>query len=215
MAAIERTFDWKPRFDERSRNYRVSRLEGALPEYKTWLCKPRLDQGAEGACVGFSISHGISSKPRSNIQTNTSARNLYYLAQTLDEWEGEDYEGTSVLAGLKAAKQLELIERYEWCFGIEDIINTVSLQSPVVIGVNWYEGMMDVDANGFIHKTGLWVGGHAIEVIGVNNNKDKFKLRNSWGYWWGIRGNCLISFQDIESLIYEDGEVAVLKKPKL
>ena len=54
------------------------------------------NQGAEGACVGFGIS-------RLTSQLNRKLYDgfwLYHEAQKIDEWPGEDYDGTSVRAGL-------------------------------------------------------------------------------------------------------------------
>jgi hypothetical protein len=53
------------------------------------------DQGSEGACVGFSISRLATWHNRHRYD----ARWLYHEAQVIDEWPGEDYEGTSVRAG--------------------------------------------------------------------------------------------------------------------
>lgn len=54
------------------------------------------DQGSEGACVGFSASRMMSLLNR----VRYDARWLYREAQKVDAWPGENYEGTSVRAGL-------------------------------------------------------------------------------------------------------------------
>ena len=55
-----------------------------------------LRPGRGGACVGFGIS-------RLTSQLNRKLYDgfwLYHEAQKVDEWQGEDYDGTSVRAGL-------------------------------------------------------------------------------------------------------------------
>ena len=54
------------------------------------------NQGYEGACVGFGISRLASQLNRKLYDGFW----LYHEAQKVDEWPGEDYEGTSVRAGL-------------------------------------------------------------------------------------------------------------------
>ena len=54
------------------------------------------NQGAEGACVGFGISRLASQLNRKLYDGFW----LYHEAQKIDEWPGEDYDGTSVRAGL-------------------------------------------------------------------------------------------------------------------
>ena len=54
------------------------------------------NQGQEGACVGFAASRMMSLLNRERYD----ARWLYKEAQKVDEWEGENYEGTSVRAAM-------------------------------------------------------------------------------------------------------------------
>lgn len=54
------------------------------------------DQGREGACVGYAVSRALSLMNRQRYD----ALELYHAAQAIDEWPGEDYEGTSTRAGL-------------------------------------------------------------------------------------------------------------------
>jgi hypothetical protein len=58
------------------------------------------DQGSEGACVGFSESRMMSLLNR----TKYDAPWLYHTAQKNDEWPGENYDGTSVRAGLEVLR---------------------------------------------------------------------------------------------------------------
>jgi hypothetical protein len=53
------------------------------------------NQGNEGACVGYGESRMMSLYNRKRFD----AAALYHEAQKVDEWPGEDYEGTSLRAG--------------------------------------------------------------------------------------------------------------------
>lgn len=69
-----------------------------LTDYLGWW--DFYDQGFEGSCVGFSVSRAKSLVDR----TRYGGRWLYKEAQKIDEWPGEDYEGTSVRAGLEVLR---------------------------------------------------------------------------------------------------------------
>jgi hypothetical protein len=58
------------------------------------------DQGNEGACVGFAISRMMTLLNRKRY----AADELYSRAKQIDEWPGEDYDGTSVRAGCDVAR---------------------------------------------------------------------------------------------------------------
>lgn len=233
MSEIKRTFDRKPQFDERSRNYPAIVLGlDALPfRNYTWPLKEWLDQGSEGACVGFGISHELACVPAVIPVTNESARVLYKRAQQLDEWEGDSYEGTSVIAGMKAVQELKndkgelLIPEYRWTFGLEELIRVLGRKGPMVIGCNWYTGMFDTDEKGFIHKTGELAGGHCVLGRGqsikyltpgdkvsfsnVDLDKSYITIHNSWGKSWGIEGKAKISLRDVQALLAEWGEAVL------
>lgn len=201
----ERTLDWRPQHDPRSRNYPVM-LEPTEPRSYTWRCDAYLDQGQEGACVGFSIAHEIAARPKVHPVTEDVAHQLYNTARQIDEWPGEDYEGTSVLAGVKAAQQAGYYTGYRWAFTLNEALAGISRQGPAVIGVWWHEGMWEPDAKGFIHRSGQRVGGHAILVNGVSVPKRAVRVHNSWGRDWGHNGEALLSWDDFAALLMDDGE---------
>lgn len=230
---MHRKLDRIPEFDERSRLFRAVDLitDYTLRSY-TWSCSVFNDQGYEGACVGFSWSHELAARPKVFLTDNAFARQIYYRARVLDQWPGEDYEGTSVLAGAKAVAErkgtngLPLIGGYRWAFGIEETVRVIGRRGPVVLGVNWYDGMFNTNAGGYIAPEGEVAGGHAIMANGVrlywkdplstdrtfsnlDVNRSYVKLHNSWGPDWGYNGGAKITVANLDRLLREDGEACI------
>lgn len=187
-----------------------------------------LDQGSEGACVGFAWTGELLAQPEAPKKQppfkhgNQLAKSFYYEAQKIDEWPGEDYSGTSVLAGAKIMKQKGFIEEYRWCFNIADIRDAVISEGPVVLGVPWYSGMYQTSEDGRVILSGKKVGGHAILITGYNPKMkfgDKylevFRWRNSWGESYGINGSGWIEAKLLNKLIKEGGEACVPMQRKV
>src|SRR5687767_9948368 len=59
----------------------------AKPRSYTWRYGAQLDQGQEGACVGFGWSHELAARP-GIVQglSNDFARRLYWKIQEQDPW---------------------------------------------------------------------------------------------------------------------------------
>jgi hypothetical protein len=210
---MSRTLDWKLRHDPKSLNYKIDKLSPLKERSRTWKRTIWLDQGQEGACTGFGLSHVLGTTPKRRLGVDDAfAQRMYHEAQKLDEWPGEDYEGSSVLGAMKAAKNDGLISAYSWATTMEELIHAVGYFGPVECGINWYTGMFDTDDAGMIHVTGKIEGGHAICIGGVNVSTGTFCLYNSWGKDWGFKGNAKISFADMARLMSEQGEFALPKK---
>lgn len=208
---LERKLDRVVKFDEKSRKYPIRAIiSHTTPRSYTWKCDTWLDQGTEGACTGFSVTHEAASKPIpvKNL-TNDIAFSIYHRARQLDEWDGEDYEGSSVLGAIKAATEKGWYSEYRWAFGVDDLALAVSRKGPAVLGINWYTGMFDADSNGFISVNGNLAGGHAILCNGYNVKGNYFILHNSWGKDWGVNGECKISYADMSRLLKEQGEACI------
>jgi len=205
----DKRLDRIPQFDERSRNFPIRALVPKKQRSYTWSCKAWLDQGREGACVGFAWAHDLNARPKIIAVDNSYARGIYTSAQKIDEWAGEAYEGTSVLAGAKVVSNIGYMTEYRWAFGLDDLILAVGYAGPAVLGLNWYEGMFQPDTKGFLKPTGRLAGGHAILCHSVNVKEKYFKLHNSWGQDWGVNGECFISFEDMDRLLHEQGEACV------
>lgn len=208
------------KFDEKSRLYPVLTTDvlGQAPRSYTWKCDQWLDQGQEGACVGFAVTHELIAKPSvvTGLDAKFAIERIYWEAQKSDEWPGGSYpgakpayEGTSVLDGIKAAQKLGYIKEYRWAFGLNDLVLAVGHVGPAVLGINWYDGMFDVQQCGYLHVSGKVAGGHAILCNGVDVKRKTFNLHNSWGPGWGVGGDATISWDDMERLLKEDGEACI------
>ena len=134
------------------------------------------------------------------------ALTIYRQAQLVDEWPGEDYEGTSVRAGAKVLRALGMVSEYRWAWDMETLARYVLTTGTVVMGTNWYEGMDVPNAEGFVSPRGSIRGGHAWLVLGYNRARGVYRGVNSWGKHWGQAGRFWISEEDLGRLLAESGE---------
>lgn len=213
--------DWHPAHDQRSRDYPV-RAAARVPQRKQWSPGAVLDQGREGACVGFGwTAEALASPVRVNFDRVKAtplrdpqriASYVYKQAQAMDEWPGEDYEGTSVNAGAKIMRNLGLVKEYRWAFGVDQMIAALQ-KGPVVIGIPWYESMYEAP-NGKVVIGGQNVGGHCLLVTGYDTRSGTpvYTWRNSWGLDYGTGGSAEISHNDLGFLLRQNGEACVTWK---
>lgn len=219
---------WK---DPQSRAYGIRPLlAGTDTQPKTIWAPPKnsllpLDQGNEGACVGFGWSGELQVPPVEIPVHNQFARNFFDGAQRIDQAEGRYYpNGATVLAGAKFAKKMNWISEYRWCFGMEDLIDSLCHRGPVVLGINWYAGMYSTDVDHRVWVNGELVGGHCILCVGWWPRHPKFGncflLLNSWGKMWGDNGIGYVAESDMRLLlINEQGEACIARdiapKPRI
>ncbi len=206
-----------PSFDERSRKYNIAPLLEEEPRAlkdRIWRVPYVLNQGNVGACVGFSWTHEAMTSPIMvpNLDNN-DAFDVYYEARKIDEWEGEDYEGTSVLAGAKVMQQRGYFMEYRWAFNVEDALQALAYVGPIVIGIDWRDNMFDPTEDFYLDCGGDVAGGHAILVYGIEVDKDANPLHvlfhNSWGPGWGRYGNVKVRIDDFRMLLNERGEACI------
>lgn len=188
---------------------------------------PIRDMGAEGATVGFSVAYAMQSNIKTKLhKTETlSARGIYLSAKKHDEWPGEDYEGTSVLGGLKAAQSAGAYVEAQWPYaqqkptagalpsykvatferivGIEGLKTALRNGNVVVAGVNVTADWSEPEPDGrIIIRTPLEVqGGHSVCIVGYDAKSANFKFANMWGTNWGSKGFASIRDTDLEQIL--------------
>jgi hypothetical protein len=154
---------------------------------------PTLDQGATPRCVAFAWLDLLTCGPMQNkIAGDPDPQEIYDLAQKLDEYAGENYDGTSVRGGAKAISQLGLISSYAFTTSPEEAAAAIlTRRSPVVFGSDWMADMSTLvqhRGHPFARATGAVEGGHAYLLYGVDRGLTcpdgtlgAFRFQNSWG----------------------------------
>jgi hypothetical protein len=194
---------------------------------KSWgfPTKDVLDQGREGACVGFAAAGELFCSPYAhNSISDAYARAVYKKAQTIDEWAGESYEGTSVNAGAKVLKNNGFIGGFNWLFTVEEMANIVVSRCPVVVGTDWFQNTYDPGDDLLLDFTGSYVGGHSYLIRGyapanvewvlpdghrVTYPFPTFRMRNSWSEWFGANGDAFISVDSFSQLLQRGADMCM------
>lgn len=206
--------------DPRSRAFPARALLTGAParQTRTWRRGAAYDQGQTSTCVAQSFKGVLNTAPASAVvpyATRTrydAVGDFYPGAQRNDQWPGEEpaYQGTSALGMCRYLALKGVIHEYRWCFGLDDVLDTLSALGPVAIGVNWRERMFYPDPDGLIHPGGSVAGGHEVELIGLDVSRRRVTGMNSWGALWGDRGRFYLSWDDLALLLDDEGDATTL-----
>ncbi|HUX59814.1 MAG TPA: C1 family peptidase, partial [Ignavibacteriaceae bacterium] len=98
-------------------------------------------------------------------------------------------DGPSMPLFAKSVAKYWKISLYERCYSVDSIKKALIKEAVVWLGV-------PVNKSIFKYKTGILnfnkkdgsAGGHAMLIIGYDDNKKAFKVANSWGLSWGKKG---------------------------
>jgi hypothetical protein len=148
------------------------------------------------------------------MKSHADAVDLYSLAQQLDDWPGQSYPGTSVLAAMKAGQQLGWWDTYVWARGVRDIAQALLQVGGVGIGIPWRAGMVTPGPDGVLDCTGEQVGGHAIALHALARTVAGkpgpwFGALQSYGEDTGDRGVVWFHHSDLAALLAGVGEAAI------
>jgi hypothetical protein len=203
----------------------TAELPSKLPDWTLWPMQlPVLDQGNTATCVGHGWWNFLRCAP-DELVPDFSPRDLYRRIVLVDEWAANDGEatapdsqlqfGTSVRAGAKALQDLGLLATYLWAFDVETIVRFLAFKGPVVIGVDWTEGMMQADRKKFIHYSGRLRGGHCTLLRAVHVPRRLVMVTNSWGRRFGHWGDAWLSWSDLGALLRRGGEACTAVQQSL
>ena len=231
-----RKLDYVPRLVEANNRYLVRDAIALKPDWNAsvwWTGGLVLDQGSEGACVGFGTTgEAMASPVRQRFRAagmtkatpteiaNSVASDVYHRAKEIDEWEGVDYDGTSVRAGLLVGRERGWWAGFNWAKNLDEVLLALTL-GPVVIGVEWREEMYETDEVGRVTVGGGAVGGHCLLVTGFSprwgkKREPRFRWRNSWSLSYGVNGNGYVRPEDLKDVCFDTGgEAGVVRDRKL
>jgi hypothetical protein len=188
------------------------------------------DQGADGACTGFGLAAVIDRLARDSGRKinggplSVSARMLYEMARRYDEWDGEEYQGSSCRGAIKGWYNMGVCQEVLWPWDAMDKqgfsvqaakdarSNTVGAYYRLARRISDYHAALNeagaIYCSAAVHdgwehanaRTGLIppgkrrLGGHAFAVVGYDAGG--FWIQNSWGRDWGRNGTALWRYED-------------------
>jgi len=220
--------DYVPRLDERNKAHRISALREVAPADQPVYWNPGvvLDQGQDGSCVGHGVvAEYLASPVRGRfVRENRpgpyeaeagheEAVAVYNRAKEIDEWEGVNYDGTSVRAGMLVGRERGWYGGFAWAMNTDEL-RTALREGPVVLGIEVRENMFDPD-HGLLDIGGTVAGGHCILATGYTPfyrraKGPAYRLRNSWGTSWALNGSAYIREADLAEILFgTGGEAAV------
>jgi C1A family cysteine protease len=139
-------------------------------------------------------------------------------------WPYSDKTTGQPLAGSEEAAAWAKIGSYWRVTTLEEILTALSKQ-PVPIGIEVFSEFEYVTSNGLVslpNSNSRSLGGHAICLVGYDDNKKLLKFKNSWGTGWGDNGygylpyeyfNHVIDAWTCLDLTITDGTVPVTPTP--
>ena len=183
--------DWGPCYDQ-----------GPLPS-----CVPNSIIG-NLRCVSKKLSNGT-------VSFNGSRMFNYYTARLIN-WDVNEVGGTNIGGCAFAIKMMGLCEEKEWPYVISTVKDKPSPQAfdkASLYNCKWYDLGLSLDnmkkclSEGYPISFCLWLtntwgvtgdtinppgkdrtGGHAMNLVGYDDNRQCFLVANSWGEWGGNKG---------------------------
>ena len=100
------------------------------------------------------------------------------------------------------------ISQYTSLYSLSEMQETLVLGKPIVIGLNVFNGFMNVtQANPVVPLPAstdeVVIGGHAMVILGYSNKSNTFLVKNSFGIGWGDRGYGWLPYEYIRMYTFE------------
>jgi hypothetical protein len=87
--------------------------------------------------------------------------------------------------------------------GSVESVKAALLKGPLVTTMTVYEDFVTYSGGIYKHTTGSSLGGHAVSLVGYDDQKGAWLVRNSWGEEFGEKGFVWISYDDRSGIGYE------------
>ncbi len=95
----------------------------------------------------------------------------------------------------------------------EEAISALDSGHPVVGGFKLYSEFRTKTRNDGIIRLpddyDVHIGGHAMLIVGYDEDKQMFEVLNSWGRVWGIRGYCWMPYEYFDSAMIDSWVINV------
>jgi C1A family cysteine protease len=163
-----------------------------------------------------SIDGTLDQDAGSTGRTDCKAMNQFGICtETSDSYDISQFKTPPTSAELREALQWRA-GAYHALSNVDDMKSCLASDYPVLIGFAVYQSFeTNIGRDGVMPMPGAnetQVGGHEVLVIGYDDARGMFKVRNSWGADWGAGGNFFMSYPIAQQFVW-DRYIQHLGKP--
>jgi len=190
------------------------------------------DQGSLGSCVGFAATEVKTAQESVDLGKHYQFSPLFIYWMRENTSEGmylrdamkilyeygvcEEYlleykkhmasRGTPDRRHFLNAENFK-IAAYARISTVDEMRRTLVENGPFIIAVPVYESFHNVGPDGKIPipdpSKEVFSGGHALCVVGYDDNNALFKVKNSWGETWGDKGFGFLPYEFVEKYLWD------------
>ncbi|MFH1729548.1 MAG: C1 family peptidase [Pseudomonadota bacterium] len=168
------------------------RISNLYPDYDFDLSEQQLFHCGGGACnQGMYLSGGASHLKRTG--TCDEACVPYESGKM-----GADFECSALSCYNMDDRTLGIIDYTSvnsWSYDVQKVKAALA-HGPLLTGMTVYEDFLAYKSGVYKHVTGEALGGHAIVIVGWEDENKAWIVRNSWGEDWGDQGYFKIDWYD-------------------
>lgn len=184
---------------------------------------PCFDQGQLGSCTANAALGCLVTEPfgKAGVSyTEDDAVALYTAETKLDDSQipGDyppDDTGSTGPWSMMALEQQGKIKSYHHTRSLHTALRLLN-HGPISIGVTWYNSMFTPTNAAPGGPDGMVItvdehsqvaGGHQVCIVANSVEHQHVLIRNSWGASWGDQGHAWLSWNDLDLLLHEGGDV--------
>ena len=100
--------------------------------------------------------------------------------------------------------KLYKVKEYERMYNIESIKSSIIFNNPVMCGIFVNRTFMNLNKDNHLYNpANISDSGHAVVIIGFDDAKQEFIMRNSWGTNWGDDGYFRMTYKSFKKCSFD------------
>lgn len=112
-----------------------------------------------------------------------------------DRWPYIEHDRRQALAGAPESRSANRILTYARVpCTLQAIKEALHWHGPILATIAADEGFTATGGDGVVISRGLSLGAHAVTLVGWDDQRKAFHLRNSWGAAWGANGDAWLPY---------------------
>ena len=164
-----------------------------------WL-NPRFSPQALFACGGGGCDIGWTPTPAARFLMDKGIPDEACAPYTMSA-SGEDVACNAVCSDAASrSTKIASYSRPSTYGGNPEAVKAALRKGPLVTTLNVYADFMAYGSGVYSHASGAFLGGHAVSIIGFDDAKRAWIIRNSWGPEWGTNGFGFVSYDDVSGV---------------